>query len=460
MAKKEEIVKLRSPFQLNIGVVVFFIIIIYVLFNLFSYFTKKDIAKYQVQPGSIAENHVHQGLIVRDETVVYATADGYVDYYVKNGSKASVTDIVYSLDSVGNISNQLAQYHKNQDISSETMHSIDKEITSFLGSYDSNRFGTSYTFFNNLNSEIIYAVNQIALEEMHDKIQQAIDNNTFSQMTSVSDGIVLYEVDGYEKLTVDELLSSGWDPSSYKKTFLFSNHQIKANEAVYKIINSEEWYVLLPVSEDVAKQMNDKKTCTIRFCKDDFQTTANCAVTKKNGNYYLKLSLKTGMIRYAQERFVDIELVVKSITGLKIPNSSITEKEFFTIPKKYFTEEINSLLVKRVDEESGEESIKTISPTIYFATDDFYYIDSEDIEAGEVILRPESQEVYVVGSHTDALKGVYNINKGYAIFKQINILYQNAEYAIVEKQIAYGIAQYDHIALDASKIKEHELISK
>ena len=46
------------------------------------------------------------------------------------------------------------------------------------------------------------------------------------------------------------------------------------------------------------------------------------------------------------------------------------------------------------------------------------------------------------------------------IFKQINILYQNAEYAIVEKQIAYGIAQYDHIALDASKIKEHELISK
>ena len=56
--------------------------------------------------------------------------------------------------------------------------------------------------------------------------------------------------------------------------------------------------------------------------------------------------------------------------------------------------------------------------------------------------------------------GVYNINKGYAIFKQIRIIYQNEEYAIVEPRTTYGIALYDHIALDASSLSENELVIK
>ena len=460
MAKNENIVKYRVPFQFNIGVVIFLIIIIYVLFNIFSYFTKKDIAEYQVQQGSIAENHVYQGIIVRDETIEYATDKGYIDYYVKNGSKVSVTDVVYSLDMVGNISNELVNLHQTQDMSKDVIQAIDKQITNFLNNYDSNKFESSYSFFNTLNSEIIYSINQSALEELSDKIAQAETNNTFYRTTAAQDGIVLFEIDNYESKTVEELLESGWNSSSYKKTYLTSNRQVNIADPVYKHINSEEWSILLTIDEELAKEMNEKKTVTIRFCKDDFKTTANCSVTKKNGNYYLKLSLKTGVIRYADERFVDIELIMKATTGLKIPVSAITSKEFFTIPKEYFTEEVDGLLIKKYDKETNTETVTQIHPTIYYATDEFYYVDSEFVNAGDVVQKPESKDIYVIGSHTDALQGVYNINKGYAVFKQINILYQNAEYAIVETKTAYGIAQYDHIALDASSIKEHELITK
>lgn len=460
MSKTDSIVKYKSPFQFNIGVVIFFIIIIYVIFNLFSYFTKKDVAKYQVQQGSIATNNVHQGIIIRDETVEYATENGYVDYYIKNASKVSSTDIVYSIDLVGNISNELALSHKSQDITSETIASIDKQIDNFLNNFNPNKFGTSYSFFNTLNAEIIYIINQNSLEELSDKIQQAQANNTFHPITAVQDGLVLFEIDNYEGKTYESLLETGWDSSSYKKTYLTSNRQVKANDPVYKRINSEEWHILVPVEEDVAKAMNEKKSVTIRFCKDDFKTSANCSVTKKNGQYYLRLTLKTGVIRYADERFVDIELVMKSITGLKIPVSAITSKEFFTIPKEYFTDKVDGLLVKHIDSKTNAETITQIFPTIYYATDDYYYIDSELISAGDVLLKPESHATYIVGSETDSLKGVYNINKGYAVFKQINILYQNQEYAIVETKTSYGISLYDHIALDATSIKEHELISK
>ena len=37
------------------------------------------------------------------------------------------------------------------------------------------------------------------------------------------------------------------------------------------------------------------------------------------------------------------------------------------------------------------------------------------------------------------LIGVYNMNKGYADFKQINIMYQNDEYSIVEANTRYGL---------------------
>ena len=70
---------------------------------------------------------------------------------------------------------------------------------------------------------------------------------------------------------------------------------------------------------------------------------------------------------------------------------------------------------------------------------------------------PDSTEKYRV-SRRGTLIGVYNINKGYADFKQINILYQNEEYAIVRSNTQYGLAVYDYIALDARMVAENELI--
>jgi hypothetical protein len=72
----------------------------------------------------------------------------------------------------------------------------------------------------------------------------------------------------------------------------------------------------------------------------------------------------------------------------------------------------------------------------------------------------DSSKKYVIGTDTGSLIGVYNINKGYAVFKQINIMYENEDYAIVEQKTSYGIALYDHIALDGSKLTENQLVTK
>ena len=113
MARKQNVVRMHHGLNLNIGIVIFVIIIIYVIFNLISYLTSSPVAEYEVGQGTIATNHVYHGLILRDETVVYAGQSGYINYYLKNGAKASVNDVVYSIDTSGELSRQISDADKS-----------------------------------------------------------------------------------------------------------------------------------------------------------------------------------------------------------------------------------------------------------------------------------------------------------------------------------------------------------
>ena len=461
--KNNDIIKYRNPMNFNIGVVIFFIIIIYVLFNIFSYFTKTHIAEYQVQQGTIASNYIYQGIIIRDETVEYAPMDGYINYYMKNAAKASVTDVIYSIDTVGTISKEITETKtKDNTISSNTLSSLSGEINTFIKDYNSNQFIDSYVFYNNISSEIAQNINLNALTDLSSKVTEAENNNTFYKMTSPEDGVIVYEIDGFEDYTIDDIISSEINYNTYKSTHLFANTQVKRNDPVYKRVNSENWNVIVPITEKLAKELNERKSLKIRFCKDDYTVDTACSIIREEDRYYLNLSLIRGMVRYINDRFVDIEIVMNDDSGLKIPQSAITSKEFFTIPKKYFTVGGDSsnpgLLVKQTV--NGEESVKLISPTIYHETEKYYYVDSEYVSEGDIVLMSDSSSTYKIGTDKSSLVGVYNINKGYAVFKQINIIYENEAYAIVEPKTSYGLSLYDHIALNAAEIKENQLTSK
>ena len=70
-----------------------------------------------------------------------------------------------------------------------------------------------------------------------------------------------------------------------------------------------------------------------------------------------------------------------------------------------------------------------------------------------------SQDVFVV-KERGTLTGVYNSNKGYADFKEITILSQNDEYAIVKPNSTYGLRVYDYIALKADTVSDDQFINE
>lgn len=461
MDKNKKVVKYRKPFNINIGVVIFVIIFIYLIFNIFTYMTTTHISIYEVEQGTMAANNVYRGLVLRDEQIVSSSYTGSLNYYVKEASRIGYGSLVCSVDENGDVSKMINDAGKDSsNLEQESLEAIEESILEFQNAYKTQHFYNVYAFKEDINSTLTEALSLGALNELSDYTANA-GSNTFHQIYSDTPGILVYYSDGFESVTTENFNSTMFDETSYVKNNFKKNSSVNSGEPLYKLINSEQWNIIVPIEENTATSLLDDDTIKIRFLKDDKTAYATYTVENREGTYYLIMTLRNSMVRYAKDRFLEIELLLSEETGLKIPNSSITEKEFYTIPSDYFMKGGDSsaegLLVERTDK-NGKAATEFISPTIYYKTEDYCYIDSEKITAGEQLIKPDSNETYTVGSDTAALKGVYNVNKGYAVFKQIDILYQSEEYSIVKTGTSYGISLYDHIALDSTKVNENELI--
>ncbi|MFW5669037.1 MAG: hypothetical protein ACOCM4_07300, partial [Acetivibrio ethanolgignens] len=155
--------------------------------------------------------------------------------------------------------------------------------------------------------------------------------------------------------------------------------------------------------------------------------------------------------------------LLNSAQGLKIPVTAILEKEFLMVPTDYVNigGTKNTMgVIKEAFNKKGEAEYTFTPVTVFYETEDgFYYIESENLSAGDTIQKADSGSEYEL-SKTGTLEGVYNVNKGYAVFRVIEKEYANKEYAIVKKGTAYGLSAYDHIVVDANAISESEIVNQ
>ncbi len=294
-----------------------------------------------------------------------------------------------------------------------------------------------------------------------DAVNDASATSLITSGYAQNSGIVVYSVDGYEDLTLQDMTSEYFNQDNYEKNYLVNNELIATGDPVYKLSTDEDWSIVIQTDAETAAQLVEEEYIEVRFLKNQYTAWGGVdSYTNEEGETFVSLSFTNSMITYCTERFIDIELLLEEEKGLKIPNSSIVEKEFYIVPKEYVTQGGNSgsygVLLESYDEE-GNAVTEFVETTIYQETETEYYLDDTVLRAGNYIIKPESTEKYAI-SKTGSLIGVYNINKGYADFKQISILYQNEEYAIVKSNTMYGLSVYDYIALDASTVDDNEFI--
>lgn len=455
----DKIIKYPKQYHFSIGSIIIGVMFIYMVYHLFTYVTADNTTVYEVSQGSISSNLEYNALAIRQEQIVYADNSGDVLYLAENFGKVGAKSQVYALDTTGEILSSIEASTEKSEIKLQTddYSKLQTSVLNYMMDYNPLSFSKTYSFKTELESQVAQLYTVSAMESMGDSLNNAIASGSFNIYNSPTPGLVVYSIDGLEDITVDSFVSDSLDTSGYKTTNLKAQESVVAGQAVYKLITSDHWNLVLEVDKNLYDSLQGESYLKIRFLEDEVETWTKLDFTEKAGKYYLVLSLDDSMDRYADSRFVHIKIINNNISGLKIPNSSIVEKEFFTIPKEYMLQGNNDdeagFLVQ-----SGKDSVY-VEPTIYYESDDFYYVDDEKLSRGDTLIKQNSNELYVVGSDMGSLKGVYNVNKGYAVFKQIEILYQNHDYSIIKTGTNYGISMYDHIVLQGNEVEENKIIN-
>lgn len=467
MAKKKKkqnnkIIRYRRPLNINIGMIIFALIFVYMSLSVYTYIRREKIQFYEVVDGGIVNDRSYTGLVLRDEEMKYTDRAGTIDYYVREGKRAAVGTTVYSIDEENKMAGYLAENNNGQELSSDSIAALKKQLSSFNIAFDEDNFGSVYDIKYSLESLILEYSNFDTADSLAAMEAAGI---RFTQIRSDKAGIVSYVLDSLEEIEPSQVEEAMFDRSNYPSTVVRSGQTVGINEPVYKIITSDNWSVLFPLSEEDVKQYSQETQLKVSFKGQDLTTTGQFSmITGADGKTYGKLDFDKYMVQFVSDRYVEFEIVSDKVDGLKIPLSAVTSKDFFLIPVDYLSkggDSNESGFFKEVYTEEGTPSIVFVPTTLYYSTEDHYYVEidgEEGFKAGDYIVKPESStERYQLGT-TASLKGVYNINKGYAVFKQIEILMSNDEYCTVKKNMDYGLSVYDHIVLDADTVEEGKMI--
>ena len=435
----------KKHFNINIGTVIFGALFLYLIITVVLYLTAEHISSYQVTSGPLSQNETYTALALRSEEVVDATAGGYVSYYLGDSSKISQGGAVCGIGSTQNLL-------ENKTLTASDLQTLQEAASNFSQSYDGGDFSSVYDFKYTLDGKILSTEDPSSLSG--------------TLVTSDSDGVVAYSCDGYETLTQEDITPEIFSEKSYRRTNLRTEEQISAGDPLYRLIRSETWSIVIPVTDRQTVRLASHDTIQVKFLKDGQSETGQLSLFVSGDQRYVQITFTSGMIRYCNDRFLDVELVTNTRSGLKIPISAIVTKEFYTIPSSFQTvsgENSEVGFLKEITDENGETTTTFVASTLYEEVTDedtgesVYYVDMNDFQEGDVLIQPDSNARYTVGA-TGTLEGVYCVNRGYAVFRKIVIIDQNEEFCIVESGTSYGIAQYDYIVEDGTQVNENEIL--
>ena len=320
---------------------------------------------------------------------------------------------------------------------------------------------TDYDFSNiyNAKDSLNGLINEINLVKQLENIDIEKEIDAKEKGYAKYAGLVSFIIDGYESSKIenysDEIIKK-YDSvkvSTQKK-------EVVSGDNIYKIIKNPEFSIAFDSSYDYDNYQKSNNVY-VKFVYENVTTNGRIeSFIGNDGKKHFKLKITDYPEKFIDKRIVEFEIENKKISGYKVPIKSLVSKNCYMIPKTMVEKDVetNEDIFYKVGVNGVREKF-----TCNISKEDtnYYYISIDDslskLKYGDVLIN-RYNDTYSLSEVTQ-LNGVYNMNKGYAIFKNVDIIDKTNEYAIVKKQTANGISLYDHICLNASDIKEGDLIT-
>ena len=458
MAKDEKIIKFRTRKEVNIGLVVAFGVLVLLVINIYRYFTTPHLALYEVQAGSSGSEVSAVAMILRPETVYRTEHAGYLNYYYREGARVTKNAKIYSVNDSSELQDILNFNENNSALTTNDLNRLKGSIRSFCSAYSDAAFSECYELREEFLSDYLRYRDVSMLDTLADR---NTDVNSFLTVNSTQSGVVSYFSDLYDGYTKEMITGEEFSPEKRTVPEYSKQTGISAIDSfAYKLIPEESWQLVIQVPEDCMDQIKKSgTTVSFRIMGDSRLYEKSYEELRAGGGGYLTVDMDRYGADYLSERFLDVTVYLDAREGLKIPETAIVTKDIYQIPERFVMkgggEDTLGVSMERYDTESGEVKPDFFKINPLFFENGYYYVAEEDMDSGQYINsagltgEPERAMLY---SFLTSMEGVYNMNKGYAVFRRIERMTDVEDYVLVRANQAGGLSVYDHIVLDASAV--------
>ena len=461
-SKNDNIIRIPRGSGSNVGKLFIFIMFVYIIFTIYSYSNRTVVNFYEVEEGSIVRENIYEGLILREEEVIGSEGDGYLNYYVPAGKKVAVGTAIYSIDESGSLNDYILDH--SDEIQSFDESDID-EIHDLLVDYSSSSNDMDFRGIYDLKAELDSLVTEYKNMTILGRLSSELraEGYSFTDVRAKKTGMISYMVDGYEDVELGQISEELFDRTAYSRQILNNGELCAAGDPAYKLITSDNWQIVFRLSDQDIADLSEQNSLSIKLSDTGVTTKADFeTMIGEDGNSYGVLSLSGYLPYFTDSRFLSFEIMQNNVSGLKIPERSITTKDFYIIPSMLmFTDDMGTEgFYKEVITETGTAS-EFVVMDIYNNDGEYCYIectDSTELKPGDVVVDPKNSSSRYQIADQRPLEGVYNINKGYTVFKRIERLETSNGYCIIAKNTSYGLSVYDHIVLDASVVGDGQIL--
>lgn len=211
---------------------------------------------------------------------------------------------VYSIDETGEINSILSDDSiSSTALTSEQLNQIDSDVDSFYNDFSDINYGEAYAFKQLIESTTIQLIEQTLVENA----VTLGDSASFNVCNSAIDGIISYTIDGYEDLKPEDVTADMLSAASeYNPEDLREQNLVKSGDKVYKIINNDEWTIVIKTDKDIAKKLLEEEYVKVEFKKDKTKANGKVSTWTSGDDTFVSFSFTNSMIRFASDRYVDI----------------------------------------------------------------------------------------------------------------------------------------------------------
>ncbi len=468
--------------------VIFLTVITYMCRAVFALLNKTEVPGITVSYGSVDLPEITDAIIIREERVYKSPKPGVISFQYANYDRVKKGSLVCSVadqQAVAQLTEDITDYNSRimqmqsmrmnisgfaGDVENRNKYiktSVEKGIPEFING----KMGKLQEFADNITQNIDMR-NQMLLTDEKGSVKELITakndaaTRLQSNMTNIStedSGILCYVVDGMEEILNFENkdnLTEEHIRMTVDYSMLEKNHEVAENDPIFKIVESNEWYLaaLVPPEALLTFKEGSFKTIYVKKEADFVPMEVQVHKTSERDNKgFILFKATHSMIDYLDCRNVKLKLSDTSQQGFKVPVTAITDKTFLKIPNSYVKTEGQATVLKKVNENIETIPIKTLDSVPADEAYTYVLLDFNTLKLGDLLLKDEDDtEPYEI-TEVENVRGVFKINYGYAEFCKVVV---DAEattingFCILDSGENKRLKISDQIIVDAKNIVE------